>query len=276
LTRVAQHMKVLLFEVKPLFYSYKAPIAYQVKASNMLIPPSALLGAVYRNYVMETLGSYSEGTLSEFLGSVKYAGFAVLPTDGGGLVSLRRFAVLLKHWRLEKDEEEPYPDAMLREYVYVYGRLVGAIAYSGLDDEALVRAVELIVYLGNSESMVSVRALEPGLSVKGADECGDGYVMQMVSDSVNSLPRRGVVEQCGRIPRVPWGGREPADVCYVWNPVEPAGRDLYRSIRYGNIKDELREDPRRKFVCVESRVLGARLVFTPEGFECLKRGVGRR
>jgi len=268
-------VKVLLFEVKPLFYSYKAPIAYQVKASNMLIPPSTLLGAVYRNYVMETLGSYSEGSLSEFLRSVEYAGFAVLPADGGDLVSLRRFEVLLKHWRLERDEKEPRPDAMLREYVYVYGKLVGAIAYSGLDDEALVRAVEGIVYLGNSESMVSVRALESRLSIKGvAEECEDGYVMQMVSDSVNSLPRRGVVEQCGRVPRAPWDGREPADICYVWNPLEPAGKDLYRPIRFSGIRTELREDLRRKAVCVcvKSAALNAKFVFTSAGFECLKRG----
>ncbi|ADM27731.1 CRISPR-associated protein Cas5 family [Ignisphaera aggregans DSM 17230] len=265
-------MKVLLFEVKSLFYSYKAPIAYQVKASNMLPPPSALLGAVYRNYVRETSSSYSKDSLSEFLRSVAYAGFAVLPVDDRGFVSFRKFVVLLKHWRLEKDEEEPRPDAMLREYVYMHGRLVGVIAYNGLNNETLTKVVETIEYLGNSESLIGIRALESGLSVKSAEECGDGYMTQMISSSVNNLPRHGVIEQCGRVPRSPWGGRETADVCYVWNPLEPAGKDLYRPIRFGDIRTELLEDLRKKVACVESVALNARLVFTSAGFECLKRG----
>jgi len=264
-------MKVLLFEVKPLFYSYKAPIAYQVRASNMLPPPSALLGAVYRNYVSETSGSYSEGSLSEFLRSIAYAGFTVLPVNGGGFVSFRRFAVLLKHWRLERGEDVR-PDAMIREYVYVYGKLIGAIAYDGLNDEALARAVEDLEYLGNSESLVSVRVLESGFIAKGTEGCRDGYMMQIVSGSISNLPRCGVVEQCGRVPRAPWGDRETADVCYVWNPVEPIGKDLYRPIRYGNIEAELQEDLHWKVVCVKSESLNTRFVFTSVGFECLKRG----
>jgi len=262
-------MKVLIFEVKPLFYSYKAPISYQVKVSNILLPPSALLGAIYKNYVKEILGSYSRDTLLNFLNSVEYAGFAVLPVDGGDFVSFRKFAVLLRHWRFEKGRKELTSDAMLREYVYVYGRLIGVIAYEGLDDEALTRAVESIVYLGNSESMVSVRVLELLHLTKNADSCHDGYMMQIVSESTDGLPHRGVVEQCGKIPRVPWGEREPIDVCYVWNPVEPIGRDLYRPIRYSAIG--LQENVYRKTVCIESKTLNIRLVFTSVGFECLKK-----
>jgi len=260
------NMKVLIFEVKPLFYSYKTPNVYQVKPSNMFLPPSVLIGAIYKNYVKEVLGSYSRDTLLKFLRLVEYTGFAVLPKDGEDFVSLKKFAVLLKHWRFE---DKLRSDAMLREYVYIYAKLIGVIAYKELDDDALARAVESIVYLGNSESMVSVRLLESVVPTKDIEKCRDGYVMQIVSENIDDLPHRGIVELCGKVPKIPWGERRATDICYVWNPVEPVDEDVYRPIRYSNI--EMQEDMHRKAVCIESKTLNTRLVFTSAGFECLKK-----
>jgi len=275
-------VEALLFEVKTLFYSYKVPVAYQVKSSTLLIPPSALLGAIYRGYVREAGLSYTGETLSSFLVAVKYAGVAVLPEEGLGEVLVRKFEVTRRLWRYERDVKPVKLDAMVREYAGLRGRVVGVVAFEGLGGgfrHLLARALEGIEYLGDSESIAGVRVLDESPQVfrlKEVPGCSDGFMAQLIAGNADRLPKLGVIEQCGRVPKTPWGPRHHEDVCYVWQPLAPRVRDRYRPLRYADVEREVGEDVVANMWCVESGRAGARLIFSTAGFECLSAPVGAR
>lgn len=276
-------MKGIVFEIKPLFYSYKTPIAYQIKSSNVLLSPSSLLGAVYKNFIKLLNLDYSNDTLKKFLNNTKYTGLTLISRDNTNLVSMVRFAVLLKHHRIERDEKSKKKseeglggktwrtDAMAKEYVFTNGRIVGAFVVNDID--VFVEAIESIEYLGNSESLVSVQILEADLPIQVfkignsiANRTRDNVMLQMVSKSVDLLPSRGIIEQCGVLPEKPWGHRTGKDTCYVWNPLEPIERNRYRSLSY---KDIIDVNHNREFMSIYSSKLGLDLVFSIDGFDCL-------
>jgi len=267
-------VEAVLFEVKGFFYSYKVPLAYQVKASNLLVPPSALLGAIYKSYVREAGLEYTGETLFNFLKGVRYVGLAVLPEEGLGEVLVRRSELTRRLWRYERGVEVR-SDAMVREYVYLHGRATGVVFFEGPDrgfKGLLARALEGIEYLGDSESIVSVRVLDESpqvLQVRNAPDCREGYMAQLVAENVDRLPKLGVIEQCGRVPRTPWGARQPGDICYVWQPLAPRTGDKYKPLRYSEIEREVGEDVVTSMWCVKSERVRAGLVFSTAGFECI-------
>lgn len=262
-------MRAFVFEIRPLFLSHKSPTAYQVKTSNILPPPSTLLGAIYKNYVGLTNLDYSEGTLKGFLKAVKFAGMTVIPSSPSKDIVVKRSAVLLKHHRLERGARER-GDAMAREFVFIDGRILGLVAVEGpVSQKAITEAVEGIEYIGNSESLVSVQMLDADAKVLDAIDArrkgNGGIMMQMVSSDAKSLPSVGIIEQCGKVPERPWGARDSKDVCYVWNPLEPLGKDRYQVLRFSD-RVYIAE---RKFMLVHSDRLGEDLVLSPDGFESL-------
>jgi len=264
-------VKALLFELKPLFLSYKTPISYQVKTSNLLPPPSALLGALFKNYVRITGGDYSPESLRNFLSNVKYTGVIVLSTDGSSFVTAKRFSVLLKHIRLERVEEEKRKegelrtDAMLREFVHIHGKVVGTLLLnsSSVGVDMLVDALEAIEFVGNSESLTTVKVIEELDPQSGIQ--GDGFLMQVVSDDISKLPPVGIVEQCGKISSEPWGGRKSSEVCYVWSPLVSVGGHKYLPVKYSDVKGLTYS----KVYSLYSKTLGATLVVVADGFDCL-------
>lgn len=260
-------MKAIVFEIKPLFYSYKSPVSYQIKTSNILPPPSALLGAIYKSYVEVANLDFSQDTLIGFLRAVKFVGTTVVPKTSSRTHVIKKFSVLMKHHRLEYDpkvKEGKREDAMVREFIFIEDGILGLIAFEdAMNHEILMRAVEGIEYLGNSESLVSVNVLDV-VDVK--EKGNNGVMMQMVSSSVTSLPSIGIIEQCGKIPKRPWGSRESKDVCYVWNPLISLGRDRYRVVYLDEIANMIKQ---RKSLFVHSDKLGEGLVFSPDDFECL-------
>lgn len=274
-------MEAILFEVKGFFYSYKVPLAYQVKASNLLVPPSALLGAIYKSYVRETGLNYTGETLSNFLKEVRYVGLAILPKEGLNEVLVRRSELTRRLWRYER-EVEIRSDAMVREYVYLHGQAMGVISFESPNrgfKVLLARALEGIEYLGDSESIVSVRVLDENpqvLRIQEAPNCREGYMAQLIADNVDRLPKLGVIEQCGRVPRTPWGVRQPGDICYVWQPLAPRTGDRYKPLKYSEIEQEIEENTVAGMWCVKSGRVRAELVFSTAGFECLSIPAGTR
>jgi len=274
-------VEAILFEVKGFFHSYKVPLAYQVKASNLLVPPSALLGAIYKSYVREAGLDYTRETLSNFLKEVKYVGLAVLPKEGLNEVLVRRSELTRRLWRYERDVEIR-SDAMVREYVYLHGQAIGVISFESPNTDfkvLLARALEGIEYLGDSESIVSVRVLDENpqmLRIREAPDCREGYMAQLIADNVDKLPKLGVIEQCGRVPRTPWGARQPGDICYVWQPLAPRTGDRYKPLKYSEIEQEVGEDVVMNIWCVKSRRVSAQLVFSTAGSECLSTPAGTR
>lgn len=275
-------MKGIVFEIKPLFYSCKLPVAYQIKTSSILPPPSSLLGAIYKNYVKVLDLDYSKSSLVKFLSDVIYVGLTLLPPKADlDTVIIKKFSVLLKHHRIEKDpksrEKGRRIDAMAREYVFTSGRMIGVLVAKNLDSP-LIEAVESMEYLGNSESIVSVKVLERDLPVEMLDvnKVMDKNVMlQIISSDIESLPVRGVIEQCGRIPSEPWSSREAKDFCYVWNPLEPFIVNRYKPLSY---KDVVSDRIQKNFMFLFSHSLGLQLIFSNHGFDCLytKRGEKKR
>jgi CRISPR-associated protein Cas5 subtype I-A len=265
-------MNVIVFEVKALFYSYKPPIAYQVKTSNMMPQPSSLIGALYRSYVECHGLDYSKETYDRFLNQIAFAGFAIIPRDGGNTVTIKDFPVLIKHWRIEKDEKLK-SDAMLRHYVVSDGRIVGVVGVETEDVKTFIDPVSTIEYLGNSETLVSVRVygvVKPrkASSVDRREGLDKYYAMQIVSSNAE-LPSIGVIEQCGKLSDTPWGSRGLSDICYVWEPLEFVGAHKYRPVRAMEVLEYISEN-----LFVIDLEEGFGLAFTTKGFDCLKpRGI---
>jgi len=268
-------MNAIVFEVKALFYSYKPPIAYQIKTSNIMPQPSSLVGALYRSYVESNGFSYSKETYNWFLNQISFAGFAIIPHNGVGTVIIKDFPVLIKHWRMEeRGDKEPEFDAMIRHYFVSNGRIIGIVGVETEDAKPFIDAVSAIEYLGNSESLVSIRVIKvakpnKAQSTDKKENLDRYYIAQVISDNTSSLPSIGIIEQCGRLSELPWGSRESGNVCYVWEPLEVVSANRYRPLKAIEILNHFKDD---LFVIDIENKFG--LTFIMKGFDCLKpRGI---
>lgn len=232
-------MKALLFEINFPFFSVKVPYAYQMRVSNILVPPSTLFSAIYRSYVEVCGWDYSLETLQLFTENIQYVGVAVLPREKNREeIGIKVSSLLLRHFRTaeqQKRAEGKEGDAMLREIVFLDGRLIGLVLYDELKN--MTEAVEAITWLGNTESLVSTRVLEE-LPVESRETSieGEAVMTQIVADDRSKLPQFGVVEIAGKIAPPRGEGRKPQDVCYVWHPVASLEPDVFRPIRVRDIR----------------------------------------
>ena len=270
--RVIEDLKAVALEVRPLFYSCKLPTVYQVRLANILPPPSALLGSLYKAYATYTGLDFEQG-YARFLESVVYAGFALLPRSAAP-IAVCRFQLLLKHHEFRGGEGHR-SDAMLRGFVFTDGLLVALLLTTlpQADYEKLKESAALIEYLSNSESLVHARLLECSLRGFDAQRDADGYVAQIVASEASKFPLVGIVEQCGVMPEEAGGSREPHEVIYVWQPLKPiqGKRDFYEPVRACDINLGVY----RRVLTVELGERRSKLIAVVDYFESIKASVKR-
>jgi len=243
---MTNNLKCVFAKVTTTFYSYKTPHPYQVKTSNLVLPPTTLLMAIYRNLILLSGGDFCWESLKTYLKEkVVYAGFTIVPREGSDKVHFAKSALLLRLSRAGEGAGHK-TDAMRREYVFTDGSYIGIFAFRGLEEDLVRRAVEYIDFLGNSESLVSVRVL--GFAdIEYADKADkDAFMGQSLSDDFSIFTQFGgigLVERCGKITL--WE-RNVEDILYVWFPLKPTGvllgseTETFEPVRFGEIRGSLK------------------------------------
>jgi len=280
-------VKAVVFEAKYLFYSIKSPISYQVRVSNILPSASTLLGALYKGYVEANNFDYNDNTYRDFLNRIEFAGFTCIPPNEHGYIKIKEFSLPLKHWRFERDRvigdqrkkggKELEADVVLRQYIATNAKLIGIAVLDDKDVDTIVEALYHIDWLGNTESLVSIRLLQVANVVKldcesKKEVVKNYYMMQIINRDVNLMPSRGIIEQCGTMPRDHWGNRTPSDICYVWHPLEPVMPNTYKLLKLGDVQEHILKHNCN--VLAVKTLDSINLAFINQGFECIKSSLG--